>query len=112
MTLTLRIHVKYDSRRHEPELIRQLHAAAEHLLDNGLLTGNTEAEVVECTHDVSFTLHPCPCGSGLESEWEYDARGIELGRMCPVCKPERLYKFRPEVLSDSNYTADEPIEED
>jgi len=112
MTITLKLFVEYSSTQHAEELCQQLHRAAEHLLDNGLLTGNIEAEVVECTHETTIALHPCPCGSGLESEWEYDARGIELGRMCSQCKPERLGKFRPEVLSDSNYTADEPIEED
>ena len=53
----------------------------------------------------------CNCGSGLESHWEYDARGIELDRVCPKCKDEKLSKYRPEVLSDPNYEADEDIEE-
>ena len=55
---------------------------------------------------------PCPCGSGLESEAEYDARGIYLTRVCDRCRAEKLSHFRPEVLSDPNYEADEPIEED
>jgi len=52
----------------------------------------------------------CGCGSGLASEWELDARGIELGRMCPSCRTERLAGFRPEVLTDPGYEADEEIE--
>jgi len=55
----------------------------------------------------------CPCGSGLYSEWEYDAQGIELCRCCDVCRKEKLSKFRPEILS--GYTqedVDEPIEPD
>jgi len=42
--------------------------------------------------------------------WEYDARGIPLARVCDDCREEKLKKYRPEVLNDSNYEADEPIE--
>ena len=54
----------------------------------------------------------CPCGSGKASWWERDARGIPLCRVCPDCKKEKLAKFRPAVLANSNYWADEPIEEE
>lgn len=54
----------------------------------------------------------CPCGSGKESWWENDARGIPLARVCVDCKKEKLNKFRPEVLTDSQYEADEPIEDE
>lgn len=47
-----------------------------------------------------------------ESWWEYDARGIPLCRVCPKCKKERLNGYRPEVLTNSQYQADEPIEPD
>lgn len=57
-------------------------------------------------------MKPCPCGSGKNSWWENDARGIPLARVCVDCKQEQLSKFRPEVLTDSQYEADEPIEED
>jgi hypothetical protein len=57
-------------------------------------------------------LRPCPCGSGLESWPEHDARGIYLCRVCDKCRVEKLSHFRPEVLSDPDYEADEPIEED
>ena len=53
---------------------------------------------------------PCPCGSGLDSYWQFDARGIELCRACPKCRKEKLARYRPEVLTDSQYQADEPIE--
>ena len=43
---------------------------------------------------------------------EHDARGIYLGRVCKRCRLEFLRQFRPEVLSDPNYEADEPIEPD
>ncbi len=53
---------------------------------------------------------PCPCGSGLMSNWMKDARGIELCRACPTCWPEKRKRYRPEVLTDPNYSASEPIE--
>ena len=57
-------------------------------------------------------LRPCPCGSGLESHWESDARGIPLARVCKSCFREKLSKYRPEVLTDPNYSANEDIEPD
>lgn len=53
---------------------------------------------------------PCPCGSGLPSSWQRDARGIELCRTCERCHDEKMSRYRADVLSDSNYEADEPIE--
>jgi hypothetical protein len=55
---------------------------------------------------------PCTCGSGQMSRWINDARGIPLHRACPKCEAEKAKKFRPEVLTDPNYEAEEPIEED
>lgn len=55
---------------------------------------------------------PCPCGSGLTSRWANDARGIPLARVCEKCREQKLSGFRAEVLTDSNYEADEQIEED
>ena len=52
----------------------------------------------------------CPCGSGLPSTWEHDARGIPLCRVCPKCRTKKLSHYRPEVLTNPNYEADEPIE--
>jgi hypothetical protein len=57
-------------------------------------------------------LRPCPCGSGLESRWQFDARGIELCRTCRKCHKAKMMRYRPEVLSDPNYSADEPIDGD
>ena len=57
-------------------------------------------------------IRPCPCGSGLDSEWQYDARGIELRRTCPKCHKEQMKRYRADVLSDPHYWADEPIEAD
>ena len=55
-------------------------------------------------------LGSCHCGSGQPSWWESDARGIPLARVCDKCREEKLAKYRPEVLTDPNYEADEPIE--
>ena len=57
-------------------------------------------------------MRECPCGSGRNSWWENDARGIPLARVCQKCRAEKLAKFRPEVLIDSQYECDEPIEGD
>jgi len=57
-------------------------------------------------------FRPCSCGAGLESEEVCDARGIYICRVCDKCRDVKLRGFRPEVLTDSNYEADEPIEED
>jgi hypothetical protein len=42
----------------------------------------------------------------------FDARGIEIARVCDYCQDARLAIYRHEVLIDPNYTADEPIEPD
>lgn len=55
---------------------------------------------------------PCPCGSGLASRWVNDARGIPLCRVCPSCEKQKLSAYRPEVLTNSNYEADEVIEDE
>ena len=57
-------------------------------------------------------MKPCNCGSGKNSWWENDARGIPLARVCVECKSEKLGKFRPEVLTNSRYECDEPVEAD
>lgn len=55
---------------------------------------------------------PCPCGSGKPSWWESDARGIPLARVCETCVDKVLARYRPDVLNNPNYEADEPIDED
>lgn len=55
---------------------------------------------------------PCPCGSGLPSRWVNDARGIPLARVCDACEQKKMNGYRREVLTNPNYEADEPIEED
>lgn len=55
---------------------------------------------------------PCSCGSGKNSLWQYDARGIPLTRACSDCRDEKLLKYRPEVLKNPNYSVNESIEEE
>ncbi len=40
----------------------------------------------------------------------YDARGIALGQVCDNCVKAKKATYRPDVLSNPNYEADEPIE--
>lgn len=57
-------------------------------------------------------LKDCTCGSGLERSANFDARGIFLCYTCDKCAEERLSMYRPEVLTDPNYSHEEPIDED
>jgi len=59
-----------------------------------------------------YDAKPCDCGSGQNSFWANDARGIPMKRVCPKCRDEKLKGYRQDVLSDPNYEADEPIEPD
>lgn len=53
---------------------------------------------------------PCPCGSGNDSWWAYDARGIPLARVCTKCLKQKMASYRPDVLSNPSYECDEIIE--
>ena len=55
-------------------------------------------------------MRPCPCGSEKNSWWETDARGIPLAKVCVECREKQLKKYRPAVLTNSQYSACEPIE--
>jgi len=57
-----------------------------------------------------FDCRPCRCGSGEPSRELLDARGIYCGRVCDRCEAEKRREFRPEIFTDSEYEADEPIE--
>lgn len=52
----------------------------------------------------------CDCGSDDERFPVYDARGIFLIYACDSCRDGKLGTYRPDVLEDPNYWADEPIE--
>lgn len=55
---------------------------------------------------------PCPCGSGKQSWWAHDARGIPLARVCTTCKAAKLGRYRTEVLRNPDYHCDEQVEPD
>ena len=58
-------------------------------------------------------FHTCKQDPEVDYSWEeYDARGIYLCRVCEKCKNAKLSMFRQDVLTNSNYEADEPIEPD
>jgi len=85
--------------------------AAERAANNGCPgCGGVDIDLDVKTPPTIF--RPCVCGSGLESEEVLDARGIYICRVCDKCRDAKLRGFRPEVLTDPNYEADEPIEED
>jgi hypothetical protein len=54
----------------------------------------------------------CKCGSGKGHYALYDARGIFCAYVCDDCVEEKTAQYRPEVMSNPNYEADEPIESD
>lgn len=53
---------------------------------------------------------PCTCGSGLPRYKLEDARGIFCSYLCKDCEDEVKSKYRPEVLKNANYEADEDID--
>lgn len=55
--------------------------------------------------DLNYCIH-----EGEDSWFEYDARGIELCRVCDKCKDTKLANYRQDVLRNPNYEADEGIE--
>jgi hypothetical protein len=57
-------------------------------------------------------IKPCSCGSGKLRYENYDARGIFLCFTCSACHAARMARYRPEVLTNPGYTADERIEPD
>jgi hypothetical protein len=54
----------------------------------------------------------CHCGSGEEAYILRDARGISCGYVCSQCEEERKSHYRADIFEDSEYWADEPIEEE
>ena len=55
----------------------------------------------------------CPCGSGKDSQWQLDARGIPLCRTCEKCHDTQMSRYRPCILTGYDQSdVDEQIEED
>ena len=44
-------------------------------------------------------MMPCNCGSGKGSWVECDGRGIEIARVCPSCRDERLKPYRKDIFT-------------
>jgi Zn-finger protein len=61
---------------------------------------------------MSIEMRLCPCGSGHVGGWQYDARGIPLCKTCTQCHERKMARYRKDVLTDPNYWADEPIDEE
>ena len=59
-----------------------------------------------------FIPKECPCGSGKERYDLVDARGIFCTFVCDDCEDAKRSKYRPDIFVDSNYPADEPIDEE
>lgn len=57
-------------------------------------------------------LRTCPCGSGKPRHENHDARGIFLTFTCDACHDAKMARYRPDVLTDPHYWADEPIDAD
>ena len=58
-------------------------------------------------------IRPCPCGSGKDSQWQLDARGIPLDRTCDDCHVKKMSGYRREILEGYDQSdVDEQIEED
>lgn len=57
-------------------------------------------------------MNPCIGGHKSDAYWRYDAKGIPLAKVCKDCVAFKLSKFRPEVINDANYWADEVIDSD
>jgi len=54
-------------------------------------------------------MRPCPCGSGCNSWWMNDAKGIPLARVCEKCEETKRATYNPAVFDGSRY--DQEIEE-
>jgi hypothetical protein len=50
------------------------------------------------------------CQRDIDTDDHYDARGIYITRCCDDCWSNVAARYRPEVLTDSDYECDEPIE--
>jgi hypothetical protein len=57
-------------------------------------------------------MKTCFCGSGKPRRANHDARGIFLTFTCDDCHEQKMSGFRPEILTNPNYEADEPIAAD
>jgi hypothetical protein len=77
MRVELRLYIDYDSGDFE-DIRMQLYDAAEHLYDNGLLSGNDpDIEISSCTHSVTL-VHPDREAMSVPTyEWKRGSTGPE-----------------------------------
>ena len=54
----------------------------------------------------------CRCGAGKPRRELVDARGIFCGFVCDSCEAAKRAEFRPDIFSDPDYPASEPITDD
>jgi len=55
---------------------------------------------------------PGRVGSGNDSTWRHDARGVLLCCTCPACHARENGGLPPGRVHEPNHWADEPIEDD
>lgn len=59
-----------------------------------------------------MTPRICDCGSGLMPSPHHDARNIFLCYACERCWSKKLAGYRPDVLTNPNYEADDLGDDD
>jgi len=69
-----------------------------------------EVEKLSGVADAIRERDVCSCGSGERKDELVDARGIYCCSYCPSCEAEKRARYRPEVLENPSYEADEQIE--
>lgn len=52
-----------------------------------------------------MSIHSCTCGSGLNREPLYDARGIFCCYYCNNCEEDKRSRYRAEIFTDAHYDA-------
>lgn len=67
-------------------------------------------DLTNAEYDRCIKERLCFCGSMQPKEAEYDARGIFLAYVCDDCRADKLGHYRPDVLTNPRYEADEAIE--
>lgn len=50
-----------------------------------------------------YDVRPCPCGSGLPSQWLNDVANIPIKRVCATCEAEVRKHYAPALDPRSNY---------
>ena len=88
--------------------IEQAYDRLDELENRKGLTLDEMQELTALRYDIRFT---CECGEVGAAEERYDARGIYLMRCCDKCWKDKRKGYRPEVLTDPGYWANEQIEE-